>query len=338
MAHAFCLRLALAALVLLTGPGHAAPPAKADPAGQAPPAQQANPAQAVAPAQQEGQGDPSRRAGQGGAADASAGQGPPGAGTSDGHSQSGHEQVGDSDAESVRARWRIALARTHFDAALEHYRRGEYRQAAIELDRALRQDPQGKDLVYNLGLVHEKLGEIDQSIAQFRRLLRMETDPRERDRIQRMIRRLEGARTLDRREADADEPPEERRGPSPSRPRQPSGSQPRRRFDGWVVGAGAVALTAAASAAALGVAALVTHPGSAPATDDESSVREHRAHKDDARGLAIAAGVSLGVSAVAGTAAALLYFSRTPTPSSVDGRCAAASRPRGTALTVSLRF
>src|SRR6187399_432302 len=75
-------------------------------------------------------------------------------------------------------------ARRHFDVALECYSRGRYRDAIAELEAARRLDPAGKDLVYNLALVHEKLGELEVALAYLRRYLGMERDPDERARTE----------------------------------------------------------------------------------------------------------------------------------------------------------
>ena len=88
---------------------------------------------------------------------------------------------------------RIRLAQQHFEEALGHYRDGEYRAAAERLRRALALDPGSRDLVYNLALVTEKLGDLEGALEQFRRLQRMESDPAEMERVERAIRRLEGA-------------------------------------------------------------------------------------------------------------------------------------------------
>jgi tetratricopeptide (TPR) repeat protein len=88
----------------------------------------------------------------------------------------------------------IAEARKHFQIALESYRNGAYKHAIEELEKALALDPEGKDLVYNLALVYEKLGDVDRALEQFRRYVAMETDASEIERVNEIVRRLEGAR------------------------------------------------------------------------------------------------------------------------------------------------
>src|SRR5438270_111868 len=54
-----------------------------------------------------------------------------------------------------------------YQAALELYRNGQYRAAIDKLEEARRLDPTAKELPYNLGMVHEKLGALDDAIRFF---------------------------------------------------------------------------------------------------------------------------------------------------------------------------
>jgi tetratricopeptide (TPR) repeat protein len=86
-----------------------------------------------------------------------------------------------------------AGARKHFDRALELYRAGQYDGALEQLDQAAALDPDGKDLFFNLALVHEKLGQLAQAIAALERFRELETDQTERQRAKMTIERLRGA-------------------------------------------------------------------------------------------------------------------------------------------------
>jgi tetratricopeptide (TPR) repeat protein len=88
---------------------------------------------------------------------------------------------------------REAGARKHFDRALELYRAGRYAEALTELQSAAELDPNGKDLFFNLSLVHEKLGQLPQAIAALQRFRELEPDEAERDRARLTIERLKGA-------------------------------------------------------------------------------------------------------------------------------------------------
>src|SRR5688500_10226785 len=74
-----------------------------------------------------------------------------------------------------------AGARAHFDRALELYRAGQYAPARDELKAAAALDPGGKDLFFNLALVQEKLGELEQAILALQRFRELESDATERE-------------------------------------------------------------------------------------------------------------------------------------------------------------
>lgn len=99
--------------------------------------------------------------------------------------------------------------------ALEHYERGRasyavgrYRAAALELERAYELDPSGTNLLFNLGAVLERLGQIDRAIDAYERYHRRVRDPEERRRTERIVTRLRGARVeladISRRHGNAD--------------------------------------------------------------------------------------------------------------------------------------
>lgn len=82
----------------------------------------------------------------------------------------------------------------HYERGRGHYAAGRYRFAAAELEAAFSIDPQGTNLLYNLGTVYERLGDIPRAIMAYQRYLDAQTDPTERARIVRVLTRLGGAR------------------------------------------------------------------------------------------------------------------------------------------------
>jgi tetratricopeptide (TPR) repeat protein len=86
-----------------------------------------------------------------------------------------------------------AGARRHFQRALELYRAGHYAEALGELQEAALLDPNGKDLFFNLSLVHEKLGQLPEAVTALERFRELETDRTERERARLTIERLRGA-------------------------------------------------------------------------------------------------------------------------------------------------
>src|SRR5262245_44072169 len=69
---------------------------------------------------------------------------------------------GASDAPAKPMSASKAAAEKHYKRARELYQLGRYREAIAQLEAALKLDPQGAELLYNLGLVHEKLGDADE--------------------------------------------------------------------------------------------------------------------------------------------------------------------------------
>jgi tetratricopeptide (TPR) repeat protein len=88
-------------------------------------------------------------------------------------------------------------------AAIDHYQRGRkwylvgrYREALTELKIALEYDRSSPDLLYNVARVYENLGEFDQAIEYYQRYLERVPSAavEERDRTEKTIRRLQGAK------------------------------------------------------------------------------------------------------------------------------------------------
>jgi len=109
------------------------------------------------------------------------------------------------DAEAKPPSPKKVEAERHYKRARELYQLGRYREAIAQLEAALQLDPEGAELLYNLGLVHEKLGDVDEAVDAYRRYLKVlgpDADPEEKKKIEGTIRRLEGAKKeLEAREA-----------------------------------------------------------------------------------------------------------------------------------------
>ena len=88
-----------------------------------------------------------------------------------------------------------AEAQRHFAKARELYGQGNYRDARLELLEAKRLDPTSKELVFNLGIVDEKLALFDEALEQFRGYREMaDVTEAEKSRADAIILRLEGAK------------------------------------------------------------------------------------------------------------------------------------------------
>src|SRR5262245_48236979 len=143
-------------------------------------------------------------------------------------------------------------AREYYERGQALYEQGRYREAIEELERAYTLDPGGTILLYNIGLIYEKLGEIDQALDHYRRYLRHELPADERARVEGMVHRLEGARTqLGHEDVSEPAPP-----PPSSPPPPPPSAREYGRADALFFVAAGGAAAGVIAGAVLGVLAL----------------------------------------------------------------------------------
>jgi tetratricopeptide (TPR) repeat protein len=214
-----------------------------------------------------------------------------------------------------------ARAQKHFQRARELYSAGSYRDAITELEAARALDPQAKELVFNLGIVHEKLARFDEAIGYFQKYMEMDgVTPAERAKAESIIKRIEGAK----REAQVSggaAPPGGPPGPTeglaggdgngPRRDAPP----PRGRIDAATITAGSVAAVGLGVGLAFGVRAVALRPGDGQFVTGRDGTYADLAQKtQDAHDSAIVADVGLAIGLVGAAATALLYFVRTREP------------------------
>ena len=206
----------------------------------------------------------------------------------------------------------VAAARRHFDNARGLYGQGAYREALTELEAAHTLDPTAKDLVFNLGVVSEKLADIEEALRWFRLYMTMTLTDAERDRATAYVRRLEGAKKeLDEKAAARREVVTPAASTQPlSSPAPTPASPPRGRIDlatltaAGTVGAGLLFGTVMA------IVAVHDAPASPFVTGRDGSYADLAAQTDSAHHAAILADLGFGVALAAGAAAAYLYFGR----------------------------
>ncbi len=209
-----------------------------------------------------------------------------------------------------------AKAQEHFRRAKDLYGSGNYREALTELEAARKLDPNAKELVFNVGIVHEKLGHYDEAIAAFQGYVTMETvTAQERAKAESIITRIEGAK----RTAAAEAPKTEETHPSapppvPAESAQPHAEPRRGRMDGLTMAAAGVAAAGVAVGTIFGVRALAIRPDGFVAGRD-GTYETLQARTDEAHTSAIVADVGFAVGALAALAAAYVYFGRTKEPS-----------------------
>ncbi len=201
------------------------------------------------------------------------------------------------------------------DEAWALYEQGHYHAAIEKLEAALRVDPEGKELVYNLALLHERLVEVKEAEGYYRRYLDMETDPKARSRTQATLRRLEG---MEKELAPAAPPP------APSPPPPPRPVRP------WVVATGGVAGVAFLTGSIFGLTALAKNPGHGATTGPGVTISDLQDRARSAHALAVVSDVSFLVMLAAAGTATFLYFStpRAPAPSGAGGGARPALRDK----------
>jgi len=191
-------------------------------------------------------------------------------------------------------------ARPHFDRALELYRAGRYAEALVELKDAAKLDPDGKDLFFNLALVHEKLVQLPEAIAALERFRELETDAAERERARLTIERLRGAEA-------ASQPPPSAHEPGCAEPAH--ASTPAGRPTAVLVGAASLAVVSLVVGAVFGAKALSDDVGGA-GTSSTVSLGQLRERQRRAAREALVADVAFAVGAAsAGTFAGVWLLS-----------------------------
>lgn len=201
-----------------------------------------------------------------------------------------------------------AAAQQHFQKAKELYQQGSYRDALTELEQARALDPQAKDLVFNLGVVSEKLGRIDDALSWFRTYVEMEgVTPQERARAESNVRRLEGARReMPTASASASAP-----APSATTPKTPpKDDPPKGRVDALTIAAGGLAIAGFGVGGTFGALSLSTRPDAGFVTGRDGTYADLKDKADRAHTQAIVADIGLAVGVVATLATVYLYFSR----------------------------
>jgi hypothetical protein len=199
-------------------------------------------------------------------------------------------------------------AQQHFQKAKELYAAGSYREAIGELEAARALDPKAKDLVFNLGIVNEKLGKYDEAIVAFRQYMEMDgVTNAEKQKAESVIKRIEGAK----REVPV--APSASASATPPPKAQPKEDPPNGRVDALTIGAGAAAVVGIGVGVGFGIRALSTRPNNF-VTGRDGSFADLQSQTDTAHTSAIVSDIGFAVGIVGAVAAVYLYFSRTKDP------------------------
>ncbi|WP_434048665.1 MULTISPECIES: tetratricopeptide repeat protein [Sorangium] len=238
--------------------------------------------------------------------------------------------------EAEEKRSRIERATTLHDQAQGLYQHGEYRAAIAKLQAAVELDPEGKELIYNLAVIHERLGEIDRAEHYYVRYLAMETLPKEREQVMAVLKRLKGAK----RELSGAKP-------SPAAPSSAAGTAaplpllprvsllPRRSVVAanprpptpWLFVSGGIAAGSLVVGGVFAALAVARDPSPRERTGDGLSVADLQADASAAHRFAVVADVALLAAGLSGAAALYLYLSpRAPAARPGASRPASAAR------------
>lgn len=221
--------------------------------------------------------------------------------------------VAGQDASRMDEKARAARAVHLHDEARDLYARGEYRAALGKLEAALELDPDGKELVYNVALIHERLGEVDQAEAFYRRYLEMETDAKNKERVVSILRRLEGAKkevTPQQTIVVVAPPPV---APPPAKPTPIAVARPTTRVPGaWIAVSGGISAAAFTLSGIMALGAALGSPGSNATTGVGVTYDDLEARAKGAHRQAVIADVSLVVGGIAGATALYLFLATRP--------------------------
>lgn len=211
-------------------------------------------------------------------------------------------------------------AADHFKKARALYAAGSYKEAIAELELARSFDPSAKDLVYNLGVVCEKAGRIDEALTHFYEYLKMDLDATERTRAEGTVKRLAGAKG----NKDGCATPAAPSGSDTTAPPQliyvptPVEAPPRGRIDVLSVSALVLGVGGFAVGTTFGLLSLGQKPaagyvaGTGPGAT--GTYADLQAQSDAAHRKAVIADIGFLVGIVATSASIGLYFGRTRHP------------------------
>lgn len=199
-----------------------------------------------------------------------------------------------------------AEAQKHFAKARELYGQGNYKDARVELLEAKKLDPQSKELVFNLGVVAEKLALFDEAIEQFRAYREMtDVTDQEKSRADAILLRLEGAKKA-LEDQKKNEPPKVIEPPPKEQPEAPP---PKGRVDAATIAAAGVGVVGLSIGTIFGIKAIGEKP-SGFVTGRDGTYADLASKADSAHTSAIVSDIGFAVGVVGVAAAAVLYFAR----------------------------
>ncbi len=229
----------------------------------------------------------------------------------------------------------MKAAQTHMTKARALYEAGNYPDAIAELETARALDPYAKDLVFNLGIVHEKALHFEEALHFYKLYLEMDIDPAERARAESIIKRLEGARVHVPPTATATTTV------APPPTIIVTGNPPHGRVDALTVSSGVLAVAGLGVGIGFGVAALGARPPSNYVTggpndpNANGTYAQLKSMVDQANALAIIADIGFLTGIVFTGVTLGVFFGRTKNP---DARPAVTVSPTGRGVVIGGSF
>lgn len=219
-------------------------------------------------------------------------------------------------------------ALAHYERGRSEYLAGRYREALHELKAALALDPNSPNLVYNVARVNEDLADLDEAIKYYRRYhtLLPASAQDEREKTEKTIRRLQGARDEQMQQRLANE----RNAPK----QQVAQAQPgagRADVAFWLVATTGLALAAGSGVTGFYALRREKEVGDFVLGKDGSFERRDKLRKE-ADKLALASDVMSIAAGVAIVSAIVLFFSRTNEPEPIEARVSVSPQAGGIEL------
>lgn len=200
-----------------------------------------------------------------------------------------------------------AQAEDQFKQAKALYLEGRYVEARTALLEARKLDPNAKDLVFNLGVVAEKLLDYDDAIAYLREYKAMDSvTEAEAQRADASIRRIEGARERHPKSTTQTAPAVQ--------PDKPAPPPQHGRVDAFTIAGLGVTGAALATGAVFGVLALQANPADLVTTGRGNTYAQVASNNDRAQTFGLVADIGFGVAIAAAITTTVLYFARSKDP------------------------